>query len=1098
MKRWFSLALILALLSSTAFAENAEPAAEAADSALAAAGLVIEESETPQVDAGSPEDVLITDDGQTEVFSVRYGRVTADSAAVYADESAQEAFAAVPAGSVVLLVASAGQGRVQAAFFTGEAIVTGCIETAALAELTDAEISAYMDTAANSGPVAIYGDDLNRPLVPVSCTFAEPAKPAESSDETRAETAEPASEPEPAEPVEAPAEPAESPAEPVEAPAEPAEAPAEPAEAPADEVPQDAAVMAPEAVDNADNAEPAPAEAPVAATSISLNADSIYIGKKEFYTGLRAVPAPEGSVLPEITWRSSNSGIVAVNQNGEIYGRRIGSAYIYAAMAGGNEVACKVTVLNAPKRVYVSPVTLNLSEGMAAQLQTAVTRNSASGQLTFTSSDPSVAEVSPTGLVTALKPGTANITVQTYNSRVAVCKVAVFAAPASAAFAGETVSIGEGQKTALCAAAKAADGSDVPAAVTFAVDPTANDPECVTLNPATGEITGAHRGQVVIVATTHNGVTARCTVNVLAAPEGIALNYTTCAIGCKELFSGLAATLVAPADGSECAAEITWTTSNSRILAVNQKGEIYGRRIGTAYVYATTHNGKRVACKVTVLKAPSRVYVSPASLSMSAGGMIAQLNTAVTKKSASGLLTFTSSDPSVATVSPTGLVTALKPGSVTITVRSYNGRTAYCKVSVSAEPAKAAFAEASYTIGVGQKLAPALAAQDIDGRAVSANYTFAIDNNSSNSGCVTLDPATGEITAVSKGQAVITATTHNGVSASYTVNVLAAPARVSLTPSGVVIGKKEFYTGLAATLTPPAGDSECASVITWSSSNSKIVAVNQKGEIYGRKAGSAYIYAAAHNGVYARCRVVVRNAPTRIAISPVKASLKAGESGQYRVALNKGAGGTITWTSSNESVAVVDANGKVTAMGRGTAVITATTYNGKSARSTLTVSVTSASLPTNAYSSVESTTTQYSSGMSNAQKLEYVIYVAQCQLGKPYVYGGNGPSHYDCSGLTYYCFKQIGISLERSAYAQGYDRHYNKIYEPKDLKRGDLVFFNTNDSDGDLSDHAGLYLGNGYFIHASSSAKKVIISQFVSSSSNYYLRTFSWGYRVLN
>ena len=123
MKRWFSLALILALLSSTAFAENAEPAAEAADSALAAAGLVIEESETPQVDAGSPEDVLITDDGQTEVFSVRYGRVTADSAAVYADESAQEAFAAVPAGSVVLLVASAGQGRVQAAFFTGEAIV---------------------------------------------------------------------------------------------------------------------------------------------------------------------------------------------------------------------------------------------------------------------------------------------------------------------------------------------------------------------------------------------------------------------------------------------------------------------------------------------------------------------------------------------------------------------------------------------------------------------------------------------------------------------------------------------------------------------------------------------------------------------------------------------------------------------------------------------------------------------------------------------------------------------------------------------------------------------------------------------------------------
>ena len=65
--------------------------------------------------------------------------------------------------------------------------------------------------------------------------------------------------------------------------------------------------------------------------------------------------------------------------------------------------------------------------------------------------------------------------------------------------------------------------------------------------------------------------------------------------------------------------------------------------------------------------------------------------------------------------------------------------------------------------------------------------------------------------------------------------------------------------------------------------------------------------------------------------------------------------------------------------------------------------------------------------------------------------------------------------------------------EMSELKRGDLVFFDTV-SDDDLSDHAGLYLGGGKFIHASSSAGKVIVSTLASG---YYNRVFSWGRRVL-
>ena len=94
----------------------------------------------------------------------------------------------------------------------------------------------------------------------------------------------------------------------------------------------------------------------------------------------------------------------------------------------------------------------------------------------------------------------------------------------------------------------------------------------------------------------------------------------------------------------------------------------------------------------------------------------------------------------------------------------------------------------------------------------------------------------------------------------------------------------------------------------------------------------------------------------------------------------------------------------------------------------------------------------------------------------------------------YWSFKQIKLKIKDTAYKQGYDSSMEKITMGK-LKRGDIVCFNTvEDGKEDLCDHTGIYLGNGYFIHASSSAKKVVISKL---SSGYYNRTFSWGRRVL-
>ena len=120
---------------------------------------------------------------------------------------------------------------------------------------------------------------------------------------------------------------------------------------------------------------------------------------------------------------------------------------------------------------------------------------------------------------------------------------------------------------------------------------------------------------------------------------------------------------------------------------------------------------------------------------------------------------------------------------------------------------------------------------------------------------------------------------------------------------------------------------------------------------------------------------------------------------------------------------------------------------------------------------------------------------ANLHLNKPYVYAIAGPNSFDCSGFTYYCVDKIyDIQLLRSAYDQGYDDSYIKIESIEELQEGDLVYFNTNRSDGDLSDHAGIYIGDNQFIHASSAKGKVVISDL---SEGYYNERFSWGRRLI-
>ena len=125
---------------------------------------------------------------------------------------------------------------------------------------------------------------------------------------------------------------------------------------------------------------------------------------------------------------------------------------------------------------------------------------------------------------------------------------------------------------------------------------------------------------------------------------------------------------------------------------------------------------------------------------------------------------------------------------------------------------------------------------------------------------------------------------------------------------------------------------------------------------------------------------------------------------------------------------------------------------------------------------------------SSASTADKIIATAKQYIGVPYVWGGTSPKGFDCSGLVQYVFKAHGISLNRTAETQ---YKHGSYVSKNNLKPGDLVFFQNTYKAG--ISHVGIYIGNGQFIHASSS-KGVTISNL---SSSYYTSHYYGARRIL-
>lgn len=315
------------------------------------------------------------------------------------------------------------------------------------------------------------------------------------------------------------------------------------------------------------------------------------------------------------------------------------------------------------------------------------------------------------------------------------------------------------------------------------------------------------------------------------------------------------------------------------------------------------------------------IPVSSVSLNQSVAEMIigesTQLQVSISPSNATDkTVLWGSSKQSVATVSNSGLVSAIAEGNTTITATA-GGISATCLVTVS----KGVVAVTSLSLN---KTDLVLVKGQSETLAATVNPNDATDKtviwNSSNTAVATVN-STGKVTAVSGGSASITAKAGEK-QATCAITVTVPVESVSLDRENITL-EEENSTTLVATVKPNDATDKA---VTWDSSNTSIATVDQSGKVKAVKEGSSRISARVGDK-QATCSVTVKKqviAVTSVTLNKTELSLHKGQSRTLTASISpmNATDRTVIWSSSNTSIATVD-NGTVKAINEGNIVITA-------------------------------------------------------------------------------------------------------------------------------------------------------------------------------
>ena len=442
---------------------------------------------------------------------------------------------------------------------------------------------------------------------------------------------------------------------------------------------------------------------------------------------------------------------------------------------------------------------------------------------------------------------------------------------------------------------------------------TSSDEKVATVS--NGVVTAVGKGTATITATGANNTTSSVTITVKQPVTGVTLNKTTLDLEKDQTEKLDATVLPANADGDKT---VTWKSSNNAVATVSQDGTVTAVGKGSCNITATTQNGKTATCKVTVgvpLKSIS-FKDDVTSKTMNKGEeftLEVVYNPADTD--ADKTITWSSTDTSVATVE-NGKVTAIGGGETEIKATTVNGLEAICKVKVEV-PLTSISIKTETSIQFGQTEKLEVTYNPVD---TTADKTIAWESADEAIAKVSTD---GTIEGVGVGETTITATASNGQKVTCKVTVLPVELNsISITEQNIILNKGENET-LTVTYNPENTTED--KTVTWESSNEDAVTVSEDGVITAVGAGNATITAKVGDKT-ATTQVEVKVPLENISLNETEKELNKGDNLQLTVTYNPEdttADKTVTWTSTDDTVATVDENGKVTALKAGTTYIKA-------------------------------------------------------------------------------------------------------------------------------------------------------------------------------
>jgi len=383
---------------------------------------------------------------------------------------------------------------------------------------------------------------------------------------------------------------------------------------------------------------------------------------------------------------------------------------------------------------------------------------------------------------------------------------------------------------------------------------------------------------------------------------------------------------------------IKWTSGNTNVAEVSSEGVVKAKATGTSVITARTHNAVITVFTVRVVPAESSALsIDKLSVSINPGEK-EQLEAIFTPQSEDDKVIWKSDNTDVATVSENGLVTAKKSGTAVITAMSSKDPSVYatCEVVVITPVTGVEIDKTRLEIKVGynEKLTAGVLPE-------TASYK-GITWISSDESIVRVSQS-GEVTAVSIGTAVVTASSiyNPSLKAVCTVKVIPVPVEeIKLDKQTVTLYPDEYILINAEVLPSNASDKRVA----WKSENTNIATVTAEGLVKAVNIGETKIIATSlyDSSKTAVCVVkVVARPVTKVTFKNVPESILVGQSKALEVTVSpsNATDKTLVWTSSDEKTATVTQDGVVTGKGVGTVTITAAWKNDPSVEAVCTLKV---------------------------------------------------------------------------------------------------------------------------------------------------------------